>query len=304
MNRIVALATLALTLGASPQSGDAEPGLYERSLASAVTHAQAELEASITLWEDHSTWENPWRATTNHYEVSTTESRFAAKAIADGLEGMLDHFQRLLGTSYAPSRPVPIYIFPDVNAYNTFGEQYGTEHSSFYASFYADQHDERPIAVIHSGNPTLLRMWVTHGAVHQFVDRTSTGTPAVWIEEGLASYFSTFWAYSWSVGKLQGVIEDGSYIPLQQLLDAGIDQYGADAEVRLTELGMLFNYLLHLREDTRTVEEDGVVVSAPFAEYLRTTLAGNDTSRLPVHELLTERLDQLEADFLAFDAWE
>ena len=61
---------------------------------------------------------------------------------------------------------------------------------------------------------------------------------------------------------------------------------------------MLFNYLLHKREDTLTGEG-----SSPFADWLRTVMAGRDPSGLPINALLTTDRARLEQDFRAFSAW-
>ena len=72
----------------------------------------------------------------------------------------------------------------------------------------------------------------------------------------------------------------------------------ADPHACLTELGMLFAYLLAYREDTRTPEGAD---RGPFVDYLRAVLDGRDTHGTAVHALLTERLDELERDFRAFE---
>jgi hypothetical protein len=304
MIRIGALALLSLSLAWSPGDDDVDPEIYRRALETALTRAQAQLENSFSLWEDHSTWENPWREASRYYEVTTTESRFAALDIAEGLDGMLGHFQTVLGTRYAPAQPFQVYVLPDVAGYNDFGEEHGEEHSSLYASFYAEGHPQSPVATIQSGNGTLLRMWITHGAVHQFLDRAYSGEPAPWLEEGLASYFATYWAYPWCVEQLQQIVADGRFVPLRQLLTEPLAQYAEDADARFIELGMLFNYLLHLREDSRSYEEDGVTVPGPFAEYIRVTLAGQDSTGMAAYQLLTGRLDEIEAELKRPETWQ
>lgn len=90
-------------------------------------------------------------------------------------------------------------------------------------------------------------------------------------------------------------------MPLRTLLPGGMNQYVESASDRFIELGMLFTYLLSYRADTRTVMDGDTVVQAPFAEYLRAILQGANHTQLPVHALLTERTDELEADFRAFE---
>ncbi len=83
--------------------------------------------------------------------------------------------------------------------------------------------------------------------------------------------------------------------PLRTLLTAPIAQYTDRPHDRLIQLGMFLTYLLHYREDTRTKAPE----DAPFAEYLSLLLQGERFDDHPVHELLTERLDELEAGFRA-----
>jgi hypothetical protein len=58
----------------------------------------------------------------------------------------------------------------------------------------------------------------------------------------------------------------------------------------------LFYYLLNFRADTMMTEES----DGDCATYLRSLLRGGSAWSLPFHSLITENLDQLEADFKAF----
>lgn len=323
------LAALTLALPLPAPAGD---GPYRRVLRAAVERAQAELVNASDLYEDHSTWERAWRAESARYVVQTTHSRYLAQDVANGLDTMFDHFRRILRSEFEPTQKLEVFILPDLAAYNDFGNEHGAEHSSFLGSFFPNGHPQRPVACMFDANPILLRMWITHSAVHQFVDRAYTRQAPVWMSEGLASYFALYWDQDYGPRELARILANAppidqapapdaglrnavqnllgnqaapspaTYVPLGQLLDAPIASYVDRSHSRLIELGMLFTYLLHFREDTRTVEEEGEIVSAPFADYLRDYLEGRDVTGTAVHALLFVDRGQLEADFRAYFA--
>lgn len=269
---------------------------YGRAIRGAIERAQAELEGVTDLWEDHSTWENAWEVQSGSYLVRTTHSRRLGLDVGGSLEVMLAEFSNILNPDFKARTPFPVFILPVLSQYNQFGDDFGEHHSSIYGSFFAADHEERPVAVLYDENRTLLLMYATHSALHQFIDRSFSRNPPTWISEGLASYFAIRWAYAWGVSQLQGLIDGNRFIPLAQLRDASLEQYAENAHARFMELGMLFYYLLHFREDTRmTQEREGA-----FAEYLRAVLGGSNHTQLPFHDLATRRIGELEADFKAF----
>ena len=97
--------------------------------------------------------------------------------------------------------------------------------------------------------------------------------------------------------------DEGRLIPLRQLLSEPLASYLEEPHTRLIELGMLFTYLVHVREDTRTVAEGEQVVQAPFRDYVRGALRGQNVTTQPVHALLNADLDQLQQDFFAYQGW-
>ena len=66
--------------------------------------------------------------------------------IAQGLETMLGHFQRVLGTEWTPAGRLQVDIHPSIAAYNQAGTNFD-EHSSMYGSFYASGTPELERAV-------------------------------------------------------------------------------------------------------------------------------------------------------------
>jgi len=289
----IALLILTAEIGAQqPAAGVAS--VLDRAIAT----VRAEIASGNDVWEDHSTWANAWRARAPHFEVRTTQSYDLGKRVADGLEVMMAHFQETLATDYAPAQALPVLILPDIGAYNAFGEEHGTEHSSFYGSFFAVQHPEHPVAVAYNDNPTYLRMEITHSVVHQWLAQAFPGSRAapLWLQEGLAAYFSIYWDYGWGVDEIDRIRGGDDFVPLRNLLGDPVAAYGRNSHARMIELGMLFYYLLRYRDDTRTSLPAEAVQQSPFRDYIVALLEGRDATQLPVHQLTTD-LPALEADF-------
>ncbi|MEM7310689.1 MAG: hypothetical protein AAF682_28710 [Planctomycetota bacterium] len=292
---------VALPGGAARPADDAViTGLADRAIGS----AEAELERSIQLWEDHSSWSDPWRVRTAHYEVVTNHSYAFGMEIARHLEERFAQFQSLLDTSFEPPSRFQILIFPTLTEYNVFGDQYGAEHSSFIGGFYAPDHPDSVVASYFTSNRPLRAMWVTHGAFRQFrAAAFPDANPPDWVEEGLACYFASSADYAYlrsEVLRLRASEFPNDWIPLRDLLSTPVESYRDRFHNRLVELSMLFTYLRIYREDSRTVVDNGVLLSAPFEDYLTMLVRGQDASSHPLHALFNEDVAALEADFRAF----
>ena len=224
------------------------------------------------------------------------------------LEAILAEFRKLLRTDWRPPARQRVFLFSTLAEYNVYADRVGGTHSSLLGSFWATDDPERPVALYHTPGSALSRMWASHSAFHQFVEQAFPSIPDVWVGEGLASYFGVFlWNFDWGIDEFLRTREAGYFVPLRQLMAEPIESYGSasDNDVahgRMLQLGALFAYLLHYREDTRTqVNEEGVVLLAPAADYINDRLRGRDLRYNPVHELLTTDLDELEADLRAFN---
>lgn len=282
---------ILITANASSDAQSDSP--YDRAVKGAIDRNQRSLQAGKDIWEDHSSWDNAWQVRSDHYIVRTTHSRKLGRDMGERLDMMLEEFKYVLYPEFTVDEPFQIFLCPTLAVYNQYGEEFGEHHSSLYGSFYAAGHEQRPVIVLYDDNETLLTMFTTHSAFHQFRDRAFSRTPPTWIEEGLASYYAYRWAYTWGVSQVRELVNNRRFIPLSQAVEIGIDQYGGATSVYFTELGMLFYYLLNFREDTMmTEDQDGAC-----ATYLRTLLRGGATSSLPFHALVTENLSQLEGDF-------
>jgi hypothetical protein len=283
------------------------PGGNEEAIARALDRAlersQARLRERVELVDDHSTWEQAWEIGSENFNVKTPMNWYIGARLGRDLDAMLEHFRKLTRSNWRPQVPLPIYLFPNLGDYNTFGNDFGEHHSSVLGSFYATSHPERPVTMYFHVNPYYLGMWATHSAFHQFVAQAFTTTPPTWFEEGLAAYFSIYyWDTAYGVGEFERIVRDGSFLPLSQLMREGVDAYPADPQTRFVELAMLFNYLLNYREDTRTqTNENGDILLAPAADFVADVLAGRDVSWNPVQELVSVRLAELEADLKAYD---
>lgn len=296
------LLPVCLLAGVAVEPGsEGVDGSVSRSLDGALSRARLRLETRDDLFEDHSTWENAWVVESAHYQVRTTHSRYQAERIAEGLELMLVNFQTFLGTDFVPDRKFQILIFPTIPEYNAFGQDNGAEHSSFYSSFYSTQHPDGPVAVVHDANFIWLQMRVTHSTFHQYLAAVQRNAAPLWIEEGLASYFSLYWSYDYCVKEQARLVDESRLVPLRRLTGTTLASLGNNTHDLMMEMGTLFNYLRWHRVDTCTVADaDGKIVRQPFVDYVRAVLSGADVSGMAVHQLLTARLDALERDFSEF----
>ena len=213
--KISTLVGLVALSGAAPASDPVPDEAYGRSLEAALRRAQRGLEERTTLWEDHSTWETAWRVESPRYVVRTTRGHWFGRLLADSLESMWPRFQDLLAPGFEPSGKLPVYVFPDIPSYNAFGDANAAEHSSFYGSYYAQQDAARPVAASFTDNLVQMRMFVTHAATHQFLDRAFTTQPPTWVSEGLASYFELQWSYEWGVSEFERLRDAGRLLPLR-----------------------------------------------------------------------------------------
>jgi len=272
-------------------------------LDAAIVRTNRNLQAATDIWVDHSRWENAWVAQSPHYEVRTTRSYALGMQTATGLETMLGYFQKTLGIDYTPPQHMKVFLLDELDAYNKLGNETKDTtagyHQSMYGSYYDKSHPDTPVVALYTDNSVYLSMQITHSAAHQFFDLAFSGTPPVWVDEGLASYFATYWDHDWSVTEFERIRDSASFVPLSTLLADSIDKYGSNAHARFMEMGMLLYYLLHLREDTRTNTAENGGESGPFRDYLLAIMRGRDATTLPAHAL-TQNLNAVEADFRSY----
>ena len=276
-------------------------GPYGRVVARALERSAAELLAAAKFDVDHSRWEDPWVVTSEHYEVRSIKSYAQARTIANSSEFLRGEFVKLLGEGRGGrAARHAIWIFPYIGDYNRFGNANGAEHSSMLGSYYASDDPAQPVATYENGNPTLLGMWITHSAVHQFVEQNFGTQREVWIDEGLASYFALFWDWSYGASELERIKKARAFIPLTRLVREPIQAYLGQAHDRFIELGMLFHFLLNSCETTRN-GAGGDPSTGPFQEFLRAAVRGQDVSDTEFMQTFEDAPELLEEDFKKFD---
>jgi hypothetical protein len=282
----------------APPSGTKD--LYARVVSRAVERTQKELLSGIDFEVDHSRWEDPWVVRTAHFELRTTHSYAQAAELGRSLEFLRERWVELLGEGQASAAPQRIWVFPTIGDYNRFGNEVGAEHSSLLGCFYADQHPEQPVATYQNGNPTLLGMWVTHGALHQFLAQSFGPQRLTWVDEGLAAYFALFWDWSYGAEQLERIERGSSYVPLARLLADPIQAYANRPDDRFIQLGMLFYFLLDACEATKN-GATGDPTTGPFQEFLRAAVRGQDVDDSEFLQTIEEATELLEQDFKDFD---
>ncbi|NOT31603.1 MAG: hypothetical protein HOP15_14245 [Planctomycetes bacterium] len=295
------MSLLPVLLLASAQSGAVKPVDFYRSVvARAAERAHAEVRVALKFDVDHSRWEDPWVLTSAHYEVRTTHSYAQAAKISRDLEFMYAEFVKLLGEGPAQSAPRRVWVFPTLAAYNVFGNEVGAEHSSLLGTFFANQHPEQPVAAYQNGNPTLLGMWITHGALHQYLEQSFGPQRLTWVDEGLAAYFSLFFDWAYAARELERIERGPSCVSLERLVREPIQAYANLPDDRFIQLGMLFHFLLNFCEATRN-GATGDPAAGPFQDSLRAAVRGKDVSEDEFMQSLEEAADLLEEDFKNFD---
>jgi hypothetical protein len=287
---------LAGLLAASTQAAPAD--LYARVVRSARERVESEFLATASFEVDHSRWEDPWVVRSLRFEVRTTLTYAQGAKIAKSLEFLLGEFERIVGALPPRDAPFRIWIFPNLGAYNQFGTDFGAEHSSLLGSFFSTQSPDQPVATYQTSNPTLLGMWITHSAVHQWLETSFAAQPPVWVSEGLASYFALYWDWAYGARELDRIEASPSWVPLERLMRDPLAAYLERPEDRFVELGMLFHFLLDACEATRNAP-DGT--PGTFQEFLRLAVRGQDTSQTDFVLSLEGALDLLEDEFKNHD---
>jgi hypothetical protein len=289
-----------LTVAASAEAQTAAPRVTD-VVQRAIDRTHRGICKDLDVWQDHSQWENAWVARTPHFTVRTTKSHALARELGTGLEVMLGHFRDTLGVDHVPAQPFAVFVFATIAEYNAFGNANGQEHSSFYGSFHAVAHAESPVAAVWHENPILLRMQVTHSVVHQWLHSAFPGrTLPVWLDEGLAAYFTTFWDQAWSLAEYRRLRSEGRLVKLDRILGDGIAAYGLDTHARFVALGQFFHWMLRHRDDTRTSPPGAEPAKAPFRDHVVALLNGTPPLDPAVERLLADRA-KLAAEFAAFE---
>lgn len=294
-------AIAAVLVAVSSASVPAQRGSSQGDALSRAIDRLHQRIAAEDIYVDHTSWEDPWVVETDHFSVRTTVSHAYGYDLAVGLENMLGHFHQALDTDFVPGSRFEVRIYPDLAAYNAFGEN-AAEHSSFYGSFYARGDAQRPVAALYNPNATFLRMQVTHSVVHQWLAAAHPGVSIpTWVDEGLAAYFSLYWGYEWGRQEFERLKAAGDLPDVRDLLRGGIGTYSPENHhARLMSLGMMFYYLLRFREDTRTVPATEGEPRAPFRDYLDAILRGQRPAASGVSELMSDPA-RLQRDLHAYE---
>lgn len=280
----------------------------------------------ITAAEDarrHETIDDGWRIRTDHFQVTTNDSREAAAELAARLEGTYQAWLQLCGayliepaelekrfagkeSSSYRGKPFQVVYYRDRGEYNdalirqqprigmTLGIYF--DHTN-NAHFFAGEDQD-------SGT-------ITHEAVHQFFQESTKsardvgGLSNAWIIEGIACYFESLTplklaeglqAYSIgapTAGRLpaayQRAVVDDYYVPLEELCRLGTTdlQRRSDIGPLYSQSAGLATFFMHYR--------DGIYRPA-LMEYLRLVYAGRDKPTT-LQELTGVSFAELDAQY-------
>ena len=289
-----------------PSAGPQAPAQasVDRAFAHALSSARTLVDKLDPRFE-HSTWEDPWVIPSEHYEVRTTASRAYGVRMSATLEAMLPIYGQLFDTDKLPRGRVPVLIHPTQEAYSQFGDDHSDERSSIWGGFFDPNNPGGAIATVYDPNEALERMYLVRSSCQQFVHYAFNGrslpTP---LAQGLGAYAETFWVWDFLLTRFEELRDSNQLIPLPELLSAERSAYVTRPEVFNVQLAVLTTYLRNFREDTSS-EMDGarLLEAGPFDQYVRKIVRGKRVADDPVHKLLTEEGEALDAEIRAFRGW-
>lgn len=271
------------------------------ALDAAISRARDRWLENAELREDHTTQDTAWEVTSPHFRVRAVHSRTLAAQVCSDLEQMLPSFQKVLGTSFVPAVPFPVFVLRTLPEYNAFGDLHGAEHSSFSGAFYAPGHPERPVAILYHRDETYFRATLTHSVAHQFIDAAFQAQRPAWIDEGVASYFALYWSYGRAVAEWDLMRANDRTIPLNQLLTDNIADFSDRPREREAELGLFFTWLMWQHSSTYSEEVDGELRAGSFLKFVRAAVRGGRVADQPFMEWMRGQGDTLAAEFTAYD---
>lgn len=276
----------------------------DRAFAHALSLARSKADG-LDFSVDHSSWEDPWVVQSDHYELRTTASRAYGVRMVNTLEGMLPIYQELFDTDKLPQRRVPVLIHPTQEAYSQYGDDHSDERSSIWGGYFDPNNPGGAIATVFDKSDSLQRMYLVRSSCQEFIHSAfgSQNLP-VSLTQGLGAYAETFWVWDFLLSRFEQLRDAGQLIPLGELLTANRDAYVDRVELFNVQLAVTITYLRMFREDTRS-ELNGLklVEAGSFDEYVRKAVRGEKLQGDPVHALLTEETDALDAEIRAFRGW-
>jgi hypothetical protein len=305
MLALVVPTVLALAAAAvGPAAPRGEKDVLAPAVARALESSRKRVEQQQEWWPTHSSWDDPWITTSDHYQVKQTRAYWAGKRIAEDLERWWPRFEEVLGEATPLAEPFLIEIHPDLAAYNRVGttiqDNATAYHTSFLGSFFTSELPGRPVVTYDPGDDETLARHITHSAAHQYLaafGRPREALPS-WQVEGVAGFLEMVWDPIYgerNLARFRAMIDRGFALPLPRLIALTPDQWSRD---RIQQAALLFHFLWNVFDETADVRNEAgeVVLPGPFREWWTMKLRGEDVRQHPVEALLRDELPRLDAE--------
>jgi hypothetical protein len=275
------------------------------AVARALENSRKRIEQQHDWWPTHSTWQDPWITTSEHYQVKQTRAYWAGGRIADWLERLWPHFEEVLVEATPRTEPFVIEIHPDLASYNQVGatvqDNATAYHTSFLGSFHAAELPGGPVVTYDPRDEETLARQLTHSAAHQYLaafGRPREALPS-WSVEGVAGFLEMFWDSTYgerNLGRFRSMMERDVALPLPRLTALTPDQWNRE---RVQQAALLFHFLWNVFEETADVRSDdgALLLPGPFREWWTMKVRGEDVRQHPVEALLRDELPRLDTEF-------
>lgn len=301
----VALSLALVAAAGAPAVRRGEKDVLGPAVARALENSRLRTRQQHEWWPIHSTWQDPWIVTSEHYQVKQTRAYWVGRRIADGLEQMWPHFEDVLVESTPRSEPFLVEIHPDLPSYNRVGATVQDDatayHTSFLGSFHGAELPGGPVVTYDPGDEETLVRQITHSAAHQYLaafGRPAAGLPS-WLVEGVAGFLEMVQNPSYGErqrGHFRSMMERGAGLPLSRLTALTPEQWN---QALIQQAALLVHFLWNEFEETADVRgDDGALrLRGPFREWWAMKVRGEDVGQHPVDALLRDELVRLDEEF-------
>ena len=299
-----ALVLALFAAAGAPAARRGEKDVLGPAVARALEKSRQRIQQQHEGWPTHSSWEDPWITTSDHYQVKQTRAYWAGRRIADGLEQMWPHFAEVLFDATPRAEPFLIEIHPDLAAYNRVGatvqDNATAYHTSFFGSFHNADLPGGPVVTYDPRDEETLVRQITHSAAHQYLaafGRPKEALPS-WSVEGVAGFLEMYWDPTYgerNLARFRSMLERDAALPLPRLIALPPDQWNRE---RIQQAALLFHFLWNVLDETADVrnEEGALVLPGPFREWWTMKVRGEDVRQHPVEALLRDELPRLDAE--------
>ncbi len=175
----------------------------------------------------HSEWDNAWEIESDHYVVRTDRDFDFAADFSQKAETLHVKMSDFFGFEPKFLDPLPIYLFGDLEEYNTFAAQYANGDEGFRSSamgcFYALSHPDAPTVTYYAYNDDYKYLWTDqwfhHIVPHSYMTEALPNMASTWLINGIASYFELWSNYQPPFKEIKRKLAGKRFVPLADLFE-------------------------------------------------------------------------------------